>query len=85
MPKRPTAKPQTAPRSAAIYIRVSTEEQATSGFGLDVQRERCSAMAVAKGWTVDAEHIYRDEGISGTKTAADRPCLACSGYVRHPQ
>ncbi len=79
------ARPPRKPPAAAIYLRVSTEEQAKSGFGLDVQRERCSAMAVAKGWTVDAEHIYRDEGISGTKTAADRPGLACSGYVRHPQ
>ena len=59
----------------AIYIRVSTDEQ-VSGYGLDVQRERCTAMAVAKGWTVQPEHIYCDEGISGTKDASGRPALA---------
>jgi site-specific DNA recombinase len=58
---------------AAIYLRVSTEEQVT-GYGLDVQRERCRAMATVKGWSVIAE--YADEGISGTKDAVDRPQLA---------
>jgi len=58
---------------AAIYIRVSTGEQATS-YGLDVQRERCRAQAIAKGWSVVAE--YEDAGISGTKDAAGRPGLA---------
>ena len=76
MPKRPHPTPQTAPPSAAIYVRVSTEEQAKSGYGLDVQQERCAAMAVAKGWTVDAAHVYADEGISGTKLASERPGLA---------
>ncbi len=76
MPKRPSPTSQTSPPSAAIYIRVSTEEQARSGYGLDVQQERCAAMATAKGWTVDPTHMYADEGISGTKTAAERPGLA---------
>ena len=60
---------------SAIYLRVSTEEQ-VSGYGLDVQRERCTAMATVKGWTVAPEHIYCDEGISGTKNASGRPGLA---------
>ncbi len=58
---------------AAIYSRVSTEEQ-IHGYGLDVQRERCRAMATVKGWTVVGE--YADEGLSGTKSQADRPDLA---------
>ncbi len=58
---------------AAIYSRVSTEEQ-IHGYGLDVQRERCRAMATVKGWTVVGE--YADEGLSGTKSQADRPQLA---------
>jgi site-specific DNA recombinase len=57
----------------AIYLRVSTDEQA-AGYGLDVQRERCCAQAVVKGWTVVRE--YEDAGISGTKGEQDRPGLA---------
>lgn len=58
---------------AAIYIRVSSEEQ-VSGYGLDVQRERCRAQAIAKGWSIAGE--YEDAGISGTKDASARPGLA---------
>src|SRR5689334_9449296 len=58
---------------AAIYTRVSTEDQ-TEGYGLDVQIERCRAQAVAKGWNVVAE--FSDPGISGTKGANERPGLS---------
>lgn len=58
---------------AAIYLRVSTDEQVT-GYGLDVQRERCKAQIVAKGWEYVGE--YADEGISGTKDETGRPALA---------
>ncbi len=62
---------------AAIYIRVSTEDQAANGFGLEVQIERCKAQATVKGWIVDTEkHVYADEGISGTKDQHERPGLA---------
>ena len=69
---------------AAIYTRVSTDEQ-VNGYGLEVQRERCTAMALAKGWTVD--RVYSDDGISGTLDAAQRPGLqalldaACNGEI----
>src|SRR5262245_25772148 len=74
--KTNTQKPEqlsTATR-AAIYLRVSTEEQASDGYGLAVQRERCRAMATVKGWSIVAE--FNDEGISGTKDASGRPGLA---------
>lgn len=58
---------------AAIYLRVSTDEQVT-GYGLDVQRERCRAQAIAKGWQIVNE--FTDEGISGTKDESERPGLA---------
>lgn len=58
---------------AATYLRVSTEDQ-VSGYGLDVQRERCKAQIVAKGWELVGE--YTDEGISGTKDESKRPALA---------
>lgn len=61
-----------APR-AAIYLRVSTDEQVL-GLGLDVQAERTRAMIAAKGWQYVT--TYKDEGISGTKGAEDRPGLA---------
>lgn len=58
---------------ACIYLRVSTDEQVT-GYGLDVQRERCRAQAIAKGWQIVNE--YGDEGISGTKDETQRPGLS---------
>jgi site-specific DNA recombinase len=66
--------PQVAAMRAAIYVRVSTEDQAQSGYGLDVQRSRCRAMAEVKDWRIVSE--YSDEGISGTKDASGRPGLS---------
>lgn len=60
--------------STAIYLRVSTEEQARDGFGLDAQLDQCEAMAKVKGW--DITHVLRDDGISGTKDESERPGLA---------
>lgn len=57
-----------------IYSRVSTEEQARDGYGLDAQHTRCTAMAAVKGWSNII--YYADEGISGTKDATKRPGLA---------
>lgn len=58
--------------NTAIYLRVSTEEQADK-YGLDVQREKCQAMATVKGWPVAA--VFSDEGISGTLNENNRPGL----------
>jgi site-specific DNA recombinase len=55
---------------AALYLRVSTSEQAENGHGLDVQRERCKALVVVKGWQVVAE--FSDEGVSGTLGIEER-------------
>lgn len=76
MPPRPIAPaaPQAAITRVAIYLRVSTDEQALTGFGLTVQRERCRAMATVKDWPIAAE--FADEGISGTKESTERPGLA---------
>lgn len=88
--KTPQSTPNTpaqmtfSPTKAAIYLRVSTDEQ-VNGYGLDVQRQRCEAMAIVKGWTVTA--VYSDEGLSGTLDATKRPGLAamldaaCNGEV----
>ena len=53
-------------KKAAIYMRVSTLGQAESGFGRDVQLERCEAMITAKGWELTG--TFEDNGKSGTTT-----------------
>ncbi len=59
--------------SVAAYIRVSTEDQAESGLGMDAQRTRCKAMAQVKDWPEPT--FYEDDGISGTKDVSKRPGL----------
>ncbi|WP_458412742.1 recombinase family protein [Schinkia sp. CFF1] len=55
----------------AIYIRVSTEDQAKEGYSIPAQREKLEAYCVSKEWTDFT--IYADEGISGKNM--DRPKL----------
>lgn len=54
------------------YIRVSTEEQASSGLGLDAQRSAITGECERRGW--DLVEMVADEGISG-KSMASRPGL----------
>jgi site-specific DNA recombinase len=79
-PKRRTPKPQKAAQAAentaAIYVRVSTEEQAEDGYGLDVQRQQTATYASLYGYTVT--EVYCDAGISGTKDLDERPQLAAA-------
>jgi site-specific DNA recombinase len=51
---------------AALYTRVSTEDQAKEGFSLDAQLDRLRSYAKAQGWQVAGEYI--DEGHSGRTT-----------------
>lgn len=61
-------------QQVAIYIRVSTDEQAEEGYSLDEQRRVCEAYAVSRGWNV--AKIYADEGLSAFKDRIeDRPAL----------
>src|SRR5687767_10154749 len=81
MTTKPTSRKSKAPTAAptvvaAIYLRVSTEEQAREGFGLAAQLTRTQAQAIVKGWEMQPAHIYRDEGISGTLPPEERPGLA---------
>jgi len=57
----------------AAYIRVSTEDQAESGLGMDAQRSKCKLMAQVKEWPEPT--FYEDDGISGTKPVSRRPGL----------
>lgn len=52
----------------AFYVRVSTEEQVKSGFGLDMQIESLRKIVAAKninGWIHKSEWEFIDEGCSG--------------------
>lgn len=54
------------PVKAAIYTRVSTEDQAKEGFSLDAQLEKLRAYCTARDWQIAGEYV--DEGYSGRKT-----------------
>ncbi len=54
----------------AIYIRVSTEDQAKR-YSLEVQREHLESFAKQEGFEIFK--VYQDEGISGYST--ERPAL----------
>lgn len=56
---------------AAVYARVSTEEQADEGLSLQVQAQRGRAVALEHG--ADVVEIYEDDGWSGT--CFERPAL----------
>ena len=63
---------------AAIYARKSTEQNGVADEAKSVTRQIANATAYAerKGWTVAAEHVYVDDGISGAEFA-NRP-----GFLR---
>lgn len=68
---RASAPPATG---AALYIRVSTEEQAREGVSLDAQEARLRAYAALQGF--GHVQVYRDEGVSASKPLSERPAGA---------
>ncbi len=54
---------------AAIYSRVSTEDQAREGFSIAAQQKRLTAYCKARGWQITGEFV--DDGFSGRNI--DRP------------
>ncbi|RJT78487.1 recombinase family protein [Arthrobacter cheniae] len=58
---------------AVVYLRVSTNAQATDGYGLAAQLADCTRYATAQGMEIYA--VRRDEGVSGAKPAHERPGL----------
>jgi DNA invertase Pin-like site-specific DNA recombinase len=59
---------------AVGYIRVSTDRQADNGLGLEVQEQEIRRRVKANGLRLVA--MIRDEGVSGTLDASERPGLA---------
>jgi len=51
---------------AALYTRVSTEDQAKEGFSLEAQRRRINDFCAARGWT--PANAYVDDGYSARST-----------------
>jgi DNA invertase Pin-like site-specific DNA recombinase len=54
------------------YIRVSTDEQAESGLGLEAQRSAIEGECARRGW--DLQEVFEDAGSSG-KSLSRRPAL----------
>src|SRR5437868_12552472 len=66
-----TMKGEYAMKKALGYVRVSSEEQADHGLGLEAQRQRIKAYCEMKG--LDLVTIYEDPAVSGGKPLGTRP------------
>ncbi|HEY7491475.1 MAG TPA: recombinase family protein [Candidatus Tectomicrobia bacterium] len=64
--------PPNGQRMAAIYARVSTEDQG-KGFSIPTQVEACQSLARSEGYSIPESYVLIDEGISGT--TLERPGL----------
>lgn len=70
-----TSQPAKKKQRAALYLRVSTEEQNKEGhYGLGVQEERGRSFCESQEYTLAEEHIYKDEK-SGGLAIEQRPGL----------
>lgn len=56
-----------------VYLRVSTNDQAENGVGLDAQLDACQTYADRAG--MELGRVFKDEGVSGGKELEDRPAL----------
>ena len=57
-------------KRAALYIRVSTDEQARHGYSLDEQRHTLEGYAARNGYTI--VDVYADEGATARKALKNR-------------
>ena len=61
---------------AALYLRVSTSEQAKEDhYGIPIQEEKCKTYCGLFDFSYDETSIYKDEGISGALPVEERPSL----------
>src|SRR5439155_376222 len=61
-------------KKAIGYVRVSSEEQAESGLGLEAQRQRIADFCRLKG--LELVEIFEDAAVSGGKPLHTRPAGA---------
>lgn len=74
--RRRRIRPEAPAGTVVAYLRVSTDEQAASGAGLEAQRTAITAEAERRGWTITAWHT--DEGLSGGLAPSKRPGMAAA-------
>lgn len=67
-------------RSAAVYIRVSTDDQVE--YSPDAQLRALKTWARLNGYLIDADHIYIDEGISGRRAERRPAFMAMIGAAK---
>ncbi len=67
--------PEIQRKRVAIYLRVSTDEQAEKGHSLDIQKETLLKFCKDSNYTVDEKNIYIDGGYSGSLNINKRPAL----------
>src|SRR5260370_1205444 len=69
---------------AALYPRKTNEQHGVRQEGKSVTRqiERARACATERGWTVDDEHIYVDDGISGAEFEARDGLMRLLGALK---
>ncbi len=66
---------QIAKLRVALYLRVSTDEQAKEGYGLIFQEEKLRAFVQSQDYLLNEECVYRDEGFSGSLPITERTGL----------
>lgn len=64
------------PQNVVAYLRVSTDEQADSGLGLEAQAAAISVEADRRGWTI--VETFVDAGVSGSVAPMARPGMAAA-------
>ena len=64
----------------AIYVRVSTQEQANEGYSIQEQTERLTKYCEAHGWIV--AKVYSDPGFSGANRNRPALQLLCSDITK---
>ena len=72
--ERKAAAHQTAAKRVAEYVRVSTEDQAEDGAGLEYQREAIAAFVKSEDWELVT--TIEDAGVSGASRPDGRPGFA---------
>jgi site-specific DNA recombinase len=72
-PKKQPVAQAGAGNRAVIYLRVSGEEQAKEGYGLEDQEDKCTRYSDEHGYSIVG--ILRDEGLKGDQPISERPAL----------